>query len=225
MKRVYIVLLICFPLWAWTAVAEIESTSSVIDGFGGRSSGAIYENTSAAGQPGGVQYGTAGGLGETQNYAGFMGTFSLRPALIAEDGLEHELSADNDGDGLGDHVEITGSTFDPITPTDPNAGDTSGDGISDHAHAVAGTDPTSAGSYLRILAIGQEDDDMVLTWRARQDRSYRILYAEDSHTSPTNLLDTAVGDPGIGPWQVTTNTISFPASGTLQTFGIEVQSP
>ena len=205
--------------------ANPELTSSVLNGSGGRSGGNTYENISAAGQPGGVQYATAGGLGGVQNYAGWLGTFSLRPDLIADDGLEYESSADNDGDGLSDIEEITGSAFDPATPTDPNAWDTSGDGISDYAHAVAGTDPTSTESFLRILDIEHGEQDVALTWLAREGRTYQVLYAADSHTTPTNFIDTAVGAAGAGDWRVTTNTLTFEATGAMQTFGVKVQSP
>lgn len=219
-------LLIGSLLWAFLpADAQRAHTSSVIAGSGGRAGGSAYEHIGAGAQPGGIVYGTAGGLGGLQNYAGFLGTFSLRPDLIAADGLEHELSADNDGDGLSDIEEIVGSAFDPATPTDPNHWDTSGDGISDYAHAIAGTDPTRTGSYLRIQSMTRSSGEVTLTWLARQDRSYRVLAADESHATPTNLIDTAIGDIGVGPWQVTTNTISFPATGALQTFGIEVQSP
>lgn len=45
----------------------------------------------------------------------------------------------------------------------------------------------------------------------------------DVRTTRSILNGTGAGDIGVGPWQVTTNAISFPASGTLKTYGIELQ--
>lgn len=210
---------------AYPAHAEYRLINRTIAGVGGQSSGVLYQNHAAGSQASGIAYSRTGSPVILQNYAGFMGTFSLMPHRLAVDGLPHELSADNDGDGLFDDTEIIGSAFNPATPTDPNRADTSGDGVSDGAHAMAGTDPTSTESFLRILGIEHTASDIALSWLARQDKTYRVVYTDLSHAYPTNLLMTVSGGPGHGPWQVTTNTLLVPASIALRTFAIEVQAP
>ncbi len=214
-----IALFTAYCLLLTASPAAVEQTSSVVDGSGGLSAGGSYENISAAGQPGGISYSTAGGL---QNYAGFLGTFILRPDLVDPNGLPHELSADNDGDGLTDTDEILGSAFNPSTPTDPNNADTSGDGISDWKHSVAGTDPTGTNTFLRILSIERDVDDVTITWLSRQDKNYNILYAADNHDYPVNFLTNAVGSAGVGVWQVSTNTLTSQPADDVRTFAVEV---
>ena len=221
-KRLCILLAINLAL-AIPARTQVNQTSAVLDGSGGLSSGGVYQNISAAGQPGGIAYSTAGGIGGLQNYAGFLGTFILRPDLVDPDGVPWELSQDNDGDGLTDIGEILGTYFDPNTPTDPNNPDTSGDGHSDWEHFVAGTDPTGSDTFPRILDITREGDEVTLTWLSRAGKNYNIRYADDLQGFPTNFLAAAVGAaPGTGPWMVSTNNLSATVPDPRAFFAIEV---
>ncbi len=221
MKRLCLLVAINLALTI-PAHAQVNQTSAVLDGTGGLSSGGGYRNISAAGQSGGIAYSTAGGIGGLQNYAGFLGTFILRPDLVDPDGVPWELSQDNDGDGLTDIGEILGTYFDPNTPTDPNSADSSGDGISDWEHAAAGTNPWGSDTFLRILDIERSGDLVTLTWQSRAGKDYNIRYADDLQGFPTNFLAAAVGAaPGTGPWMVSTNTLSATIPDTRAFFAIE----
>lgn len=219
MRTITTVLFTVHCLLLTSSWAAVEQTSSVVDGSGGLSAGGTYTNISAAGQPGGISYSTAAGL---QNYAGFLGTFILRPDIVDPNGVPHELSADNDGDGLTDTGEILGTYFNPNTPTDPNNADTSGDGISDWKHSVAGTDPTGTDTFLRILTIERDAGDVTITWLSREGKNYNILYASDSHEYPVSFLTNAVGSAGAGVWQVSTNTLTSQPADDVRTFAVEV---
>jgi hypothetical protein len=224
MKTIRItILLTSYFLLLTPSPADISRTSSVLDGSGGRSQGAVYANISSAGQPGGIGYTTSGGLAGRQNYAGFLGTFILRPDLVDPHGVAYELSQDNDGDGLTDIGEILGAYFTPNTPTDPNSADSSGDGISDHAHAVAGTDPYGGiENALRILRVKFDGDEATITWLAREGRTYHLYFSDDMTAFPNQYLGTFVGAPGSGPWQVTTNVHTETISGESGSCVVEV---
>ena len=56
-------------------------------------------------------------------------------------------TADSDGDGLGDAMELAGTAFDPATPTDPRRRDSDGDGFGDGEEALAHTDPWNSQSH------------------------------------------------------------------------------
>lgn len=62
----------------------------------------------------------------------------------------HEIvhpTADSDGDGLSDAVELAGTAFTPATATDPRRRDSDGDGFGDGEEAVAHTDPWNPQSH------------------------------------------------------------------------------
>jgi len=201
------------------AHAQYTNKSSVLDGSGARSSGGNFTNISASGQPGGVVVSSGGTF---VNQAGFLNTFMLKPDLDTDgDGLADELDQDNDNDGLADAREISGSGFNPTTPTQVNATDTDGDGASDGAEAAAGTDPTNIDALLNIIRIAQAGGQEV-GWIARGGKTY-ILHAR------TNLLagnfdpiatNTAVG--GVAPWFITTNAIVDASNNLAEFYAVEV---
>ena len=68
-------------------------------------------------------------------------------------------SADTDRDGLNDSVEIPNLAYDPDNPfgqpgSNPFSSDSDGDGVSDGPEALAGSDPTDAGSSPQAEALG-----------------------------------------------------------------------
>jgi hypothetical protein len=67
---------------------------------------------------------------------------------------------DADGNGLNDDWEV--ANFDHIG-VDPNA-DPDGDSFSNLAEFLAGTEPNSSSSALRITAVAQEGNDIRVTW-------------------------------------------------------------
>ncbi len=202
--------------------AQISQTSSVINGFGGRSAGGTYAQVSAGAQPGGVAPSYQGGpsdyAGGMINRAGFINTFILFPDLDTNNnGLPNELDPDNDGDGLWDHWEISGEKFNPATPTDPNSPDSGTSGVSDYKAMVAGTDPYDPNATFRIIDIAMVGTDAEVTWLARgnHERLYVVHVFDDLHADTPSIViwsNTVAG--GSAPWYATEATITDEAVGT-----------
>lgn len=199
--------------------AQFTNVSSVLDASGTTSSGGNFTNISAAGQPGGIFVSHGGPY---VNQAGFLNTFSLRPGLDTDgDGLADEVDQDNDNDQLMDIAEISGSEFNPTTPTQINQSDSDGDGIPDGQESVAGTDPTDEDAQLEIIHIAQAGGQDV-GWIARGGKTY-VVYAR------TNFLagnftpiatNTAVG--GNAPWFVVTNVFVDVSDVNAEFYAVEV---
>ena len=193
----------CVLITTLPALAAPEQTASVLDGVGGQSTGGTFELVSAAGQPGGIQVSSNGGL---VNYAGFLGTFSLQPGLDTDnDGLDDEVDADNDNDALDDLAELIGSGFNPVTATDPNDPDSDSDGVSDGGEALSGSNPQDDTMYLHITQI-TGGGDVSVSWQARHGKTYRVYRSEDLNAGlpGTHLDDVIVNDPSaLAPWYET----------------------
>ena len=196
------------------AFAQCTNTSDVLDGSGVLSSGGGYTNISAAGQPGGISQTMAGTLplnsGTIVNQAGFLNTFFLHPSQLSVHGLPVEMDPDNDGDALSDRAEITGSAFDPVTPSNPNNSSTAGDGVSDGAKAIAGTDPNDPNANLRITAITNAAGQRFIAWRSRgnHERTYRLLASPDPRQPFSIVLFSNTVAGGTAPWYVVTNVVA-----------------
>ena len=206
--------------WMMAAVALLLSVAtapgqscsnvcSVMDAAGTRTTGGSLVNIGACGQPGGVRVHVGGSMHE---YAGFLGMFSLQPGLDTDgDGLEDEADADNDGDGLQDTVELAGTAFDPVTPSDLNAADSDGDGAGDGEEAVAGTNPRDAAHVLHLTYAVPAAPGVTLGWLARSNRTYRVWRADSLKPTPafTTLVGTVTAtDPGLGDWHVLIQTFT-----------------
>lgn len=180
----------------WTLLA---GDRAVGDGGGGSSAAGALHQVTALAQPGVVGLSAGGGL---HHAAGFLHVFQLAsPATLAR-----EVNPDNDGDGLWDDLELTGSGFDPVTTTDLNTADTDGDGASDQEEAVAGTNPRDAEAFLHVssLSLAPDSPDCLIKWDARAGRNYRVIAS--SSLSPllpfTTLAELRAPASGLGPWQV-----------------------
>lgn len=183
------------------------NTSWVLDGAGALSTNVGLANVSSVAQPGGVEVSTGAGFA---NYAGFLNTFSLRPALDSDgDGLVDEVDGDNDGDGLDDGGENSGSGFDPRTATNPNSPDSDGDGADDGSEARAGTNPLDDGMYLRIVSVRSSGDSVEVGWLARKDWVYDVQGGTNIMSAPlcpdTVGADLVASGAASAPWYAMTN--------------------
>ncbi|HUK83685.1 MAG TPA: thrombospondin type 3 repeat-containing protein, partial [Verrucomicrobiae bacterium] len=106
------------------------------------------------------------------------GTFMTNVVVLAP-GL------DADGDGLPNGWEQQYG-LDPFDPTGNNGanGDPDGDGFTNLQEYLTGTDPTDSASFFRITAIGQEANDIRVTWL--------------TGIGKTNALQFTQGDPSGG---------------------------
>ncbi len=209
-----------FLAGALAGSAQYAKSSSVLDGSGTRASGGVYANLSAAGQPGGIAESSGGSY---VNQAGFLQTFFMKPGLDTDgDGLPDEADQDNDGDSLSDVAEIAGSAFDPMTATRVNEADTDGDGMSDGAESVAGTDPTNPDALLKIVRIARSSIADI-SWAARSNKAYRILFATTPLQPVTNVLTTVTASgAATAPWYVLTNTVTDATGpGASRVYGVQ----
>jgi hypothetical protein len=93
-------------------------------------------------------------------------------------GLTSPAITDSDHDGMDDTWEI--DFFGSLSRD--GAGDFDGDGASDLAEFLAGTDPSSGGSYLHLTLSKDASGATALMWTAAPQRKYRIEFK-------TNLAD------------------------------------
>jgi hypothetical protein len=224
--------LLLLTAWSSTAYGQLTQISSVMNGFGGRSSGGTYTHVGAGAQPGGIgtsyENGPANYQGGQINRAGFLNTFVFAPGLDAnQNGIPDELDPDNDGDGLWDHWELSGEQFSPLTPTDPNRADTDGNNISDFEEMLAGTNPTDPEAGLNIISMKPDGLMGVVTWQARgnNERIYVLRVRDNSYDGIPDIViwsNTVAG--GFPPWYAVTNTISEPLTdGSF--YAVEVIKP
>ncbi len=106
--------------------------------------------------------------------------------------------ADTDGDGLPDNWEM--AYFGNLNQT--GSGDFDGDGMSNLAEFLAGTDPTSSASALRITSIVRTNNDLRITWTTAAGKTnalersasvgtnYAAIFtATNTAAGTTNFLD------------------------------------
>src|SRR5262249_36849643 len=106
---------------------------------------------------------------------------------------------DSDGDGMDDNWELT--YFGTLARN--GTGDFDGDGMTDLQEYLAGTNPTSAGSSLRLTAVMSGGGLFVLSFNAVAGKSYRIQYSGSMLPGTwTNLTDVPP-QGASGPIQVT----------------------
>ena len=221
MKRIAITTSALFAAML-TAEAQFTNRSSVLDGSGTTSSGGSYTNISAAGQPGGIAVSSGGGY---VNQAGFLNTFSIKPALDTDgDGLADEIDMDNDNDQITDETELAGTAFAPGTPTLLNVADSDGDGIPDGAEAIAGTNPTDVNSLLEIVAITNSAGSRFVTWQARgsNQKTYLVRSASTVFGPYSTIVFSNTVAGGLSPWYETFGTATDPAAGSNRFFAVEV---
>ena len=183
---------------------------------GGISTNGDYSNVSSWQQPVNPTQSTGG---EYVNQSGFLAGFIEQDESdIDGDGLVDSLDPDNDNDGIVDLDEISGATFEPPVPTDPNKSDTDSDGSSDMAEFLFGYDPTDPDSRFQISqAVGITSNMYQLTIQTLGARTYTILYSDDLTDDWYAFTNTIAGmwtEDRLG-----TNTCTFVDDFTMDTSG------
>lgn len=201
-NAILVLLLLCtFEIKAVTPLQEC----STLQGHGGAMTGPGLRLVFSAGQPGMVS--TTQGQGITC-LGGFFNCFTFTAGDTDGDGVVDEIDPDNDGDGLGDGEEVTGSAFSPSTPTDLNRADSDGDGVTDGAESAAGSNPDNPTEYLHFTEVAGETAGPSLSWQARAGKRYRVYQKTpwDGVTDGT-LVATVSAAGGSPPWFTTTGHV------------------
>ena len=113
---------------------------------------------------------------------------------------------DADGDHIPDDWEIANG-FDPNLKAD-GALDSDGDNFTNYQEYLAGTDPHDSTSYLKVDSISGTPGTATLTFIARSNKTYTVLFKNSLSDATwqslsnlfaraTNRLET-VTDPAIG---------------------------
>jgi hypothetical protein len=207
------------------ALAQLTNRSSVHNGMGGRSTGGPLTHVGAGAQPGGIAVSSGGSF---VNQAGFLNTFFLKPALDSDgDGIPDEIDPDNDNDQLPDQTELLGSSFSPISPTDPNVADTDGDGMSDYAEMIGGSNPTDTNAHLRFTWIAHAGGSQLVEWTARgnNERIYVVKVRGGSYAQPDVVIWSNTVAGGAAPWYETIATNIHAVTTNAQFYSVEVIKP
>ena len=169
--------------------AELVEVSRVYAGMGGSGSNPSFISANS-----GVQHNPIG-FSSNPNYLSHAG---FRHA----DGLASGVGDDSDNDGLPDWQELTGISYYPIAPSGINTADSDGDGHTDSVEITTGTDPMNASSSLAMLTVSATPSGIWLQWLGREDKTYQILTANTVGDLSTNaqLIAVHVATNGSGPW-------------------------
>lgn len=222
MRAFFACVFICAVVWSTSAFAQLTNRSSVLDGFGARSTGGSLTHLGAGGQPGGIATSSGGAF---QNQAGFLNTFLLQPGLDTDgDGLADEADPDNDNDRLADATEIGGDAFTPASATLVNVADTDGDGQLDGWEAVAGTDPNNVNALLELVAISNAPAGRNIAWLARgnNERTYVVRATTDPRQPFSTVIFSNTIAGGAAPWYAVTSALLHASASNTLFYAVEV---
>ena len=127
-------------------------------------------------------------------------------------GLTVYSGTDTDGDGLPDAWEADNGL---VVGVDDGAADPDGDGVSNLGEFVAGTNPQSGASALRIIAVTAADGECLVEWNGVAGRLYRFS------TSP-DLVAWSTGT-GVVLATASTTQLTAVASGGMSSSYVRVE--
>ena len=114
-------------------------------------------------------------------------------------------SPDSEPDGMDDDWEVV--YFNNLSRD--GSGDFDGDGVSDLQEFLAGTDPTDANSYFRVLTVTPAGGgSKLLFWFGNPSRSYRAESKDDLNTVNWTALTGTIS------WSGSTASITDPSAGS-----------
>lgn len=153
-------------------------------------------------------------------YGGFLGAAYLAPHDLSTHGLPQEMDPDDDGDGLPDWDEVTGTAFLGFAVTDPDRADTDGDGMDDYKEALLLFDPNDPLHALCFVAVTNTPSGLNLVWTTRGGGTTNDVWWSSSLGAGafSNLYDSIVVFGGLPPWHKRTVVIPLPVSSTSNRF-------
>ena len=134
---------------------------------------------------------------------------------------------DSDGDGIPNAVE-EGLGLSATNAAD-GAADADGDKVNNANEWIAGTSPNSATDYLHAVSQATTNVGIYVRWPSKDQREYRIYYADQSLVSPTWSLATSNAIPGtngVSAWlDDGTATAPHPFNATNRFYQIKANLP
>src|SRR5206468_3783760 len=88
------------------------------------------------------------------------------------------------------------------------SGDYDLDGMTDLQEFLAGTDPTVAGSSLKLLPVSYNGSSFVFNFNAVAGRTYRVSYSTTLLPGSWTMLKDVPAQGASGPVPVTDNTVA-----------------
>lgn len=175
-----------------------------------RADGASLEDTLAT-TPVAVPY-TSETCGEAVGWEGKERGYYTLSEGVGEP-VYYYASADTDGDGLADTLEVAANT-------EMDNGDSDGDHQSDGGEVAAGTSPTNAASFFSIEIARRDDGTLSLQWYARTNRLYDVYAHDGPLSNGASVAAVATGITTAADGLLSTN---LPPDGEVRSFGVSAQ--
>jgi hypothetical protein len=123
-------------------------------------------------------------------------------------------SADTDGDGLGDYVEVN------THGTNPALADSDSDGMSDAMELKAGTNPNNNTSVFAVKDISRSGNGILLRWSGVAGKTYKVLRSATPGFENFDVI--ANGLPGAEPTTSYTDS-TVPAGASAMFYKVVVE--
>jgi hypothetical protein len=213
--------------------ADIRGAGVVLEVASGIYLGTTYDAVTDAegrfsltGLPAAVEYRITVSKTFYNDYEAF---FVLNAGQAKDLGVISLAFTDNDGDGLPDEFELLIVDFDPGDGVDDIADvhgedDFDGDGQSNGDEYLAGTDPTSAASCLRIISIvSNTADAFTIVWTSASGILYKVHYGESVGGWSLAASDIPGSGTGQNSWtdDSTSGTVPPPGDASKRFYRVE----